>query len=153
MYRHGLVVGKFAPFHRGHEYLLRTALARSLQVTVLVYANPDFPDMPNAMRAGWIRHILPELKVAIPENPPLDAADDTTHRHFVRRWLAGQGLSVDAVFTSETYGDGFAAVLGVTHELVDLERRQFPISGRALRADPAAHADWLHPHVLAALVR
>ena len=35
---HGLVVGKFYPPHRGHQYLIRQAAARCAQVTVLVMA-------------------------------------------------------------------------------------------------------------------
>ncbi|NJK45852.1 MAG: adenylyltransferase/cytidyltransferase family protein [Pleurocapsa sp. SU_196_0] len=40
--RHALVVGKFAPPHKGHQLLLETALRESERVTVLVYSHPDF---------------------------------------------------------------------------------------------------------------
>ena len=35
---HGLVVGKFYPPHRGHQYLIERAAAKCARVTVLVMA-------------------------------------------------------------------------------------------------------------------
>ena len=51
----GLVVGKFAPPHKGHQLLIDTALEACDLVIVLVYGNPDFPEMPVHARADWIR--------------------------------------------------------------------------------------------------
>lgn len=51
----GLIVGKFAPLHKGHQLLLETALDECESVTVLVYSNPDFPAMPSEIRANWLR--------------------------------------------------------------------------------------------------
>lgn len=34
---HGLVLGKFAPLHKGHEYLIETALREMDRVTVMIY--------------------------------------------------------------------------------------------------------------------
>jgi HTH-type transcriptional regulator, transcriptional repressor of NAD biosynthesis genes len=153
MNAHGLVVGKFAPLHQGHQRLLETALRECVRVTVLVYSNPDFREMPSHTRAAWLRTLYPRLEVFIPENPPPNAASDLEHREFVKVWLAARGLTVDAVFTSETYGEGFAAHLGVRHRLVDLERRAVPISGTRVRADVHAARDFLEPLVYAHFVR
>ena len=74
----------------------------------------------------------------------------------MRRW--------DAVFTSETYGEPFAAELtrffrehdpdapGVRHVLVDLDRRIVPISGTAVRADVHGQRQLLAPAVYASFV-
>ena len=145
----GLVVGKFAPLHRGHQFLIETAMAACDAVTVMVYANPDFADMPQAVRAGWLRAIYPALDVCEPADPPPDAADDDTHRVYVRDFLARHGIGVDAVFTSEAYGDGFAAVLGVPHVEVDRARTTVPIRGTAIRAAPERFRQFLHPVVAA----
>jgi HTH-type transcriptional regulator, transcriptional repressor of NAD biosynthesis genes len=85
----GLVVGKFAPFHLGHQYVIDTALEKMDAVVVLVYSNPDFPDMPTHVRANWIRQIYRDKPVYVftPENPPANDADDVTQREFVREWL------------------------------------------------------------------
>jgi NadR type nicotinamide-nucleotide adenylyltransferase len=97
--------------------------------------------------------------------PPNDAGD-LVHRRFVGFLCAeGLGLTVDAVFTSEDYGDGFARELTnyfrehdssateVQHILVDRERINAPVSGSQIRADLEAHRQWLSPVVYASFVR
>jgi cytidyltransferase-like protein len=148
MFRHALIAGKFAPFHRGHQHLVETALAESERLTVLAYANPDFPAMPGHVRAGWIRALYPMAQVLVPNDPPPDASPDAVHRRFVRDLLDARGLQVDAVFSSEDYGPGFAATLGAAHRMVDRDRLRVPVSGRLIRADLAAHRAFLHPIVL-----
>ncbi|MGI4866525.1 MAG: AAA family ATPase [Janthinobacterium lividum] len=169
--RTGLVVGKFWPPHRGHQLLLETAAAQVTELLVLVYANPDDQRHAAPVRAHWLRelyrgddyaqgpriggtplrlHALPAAAV------PPDAADDATHREFVRQWLTQRQLHVDVVFSSETYGPGFAEYLGAQHVAVDVPRQQVPISGTKLRADLAgdaadfnAPAQHIHPFVAA----
>jgi HTH-type transcriptional repressor of NAD biosynthesis genes len=75
------------------------------------------------------------------------------------------GVEVDAVFTSEDYGDGFAASLesaqrehnpgapSVAHICVDRARDMIPISATSIRADVHAHRQWLSPEVYASFVR
>lgn len=152
-FRHALIVGKFAPLHRGHQYLIDCALRESAQVTVLVYANPDFTAMSQAMRAGWLKEIYPEIEALQPQNPPPDSADDLTHRDYVRQFLIDNGIEVDVVFTSEEYGDGFAKHLNVRHRLVDKARLAVPVSGTKVRQDVHAQRAYLHPLVYRSFVQ
>jgi HTH-type transcriptional regulator, transcriptional repressor of NAD biosynthesis genes len=140
---HALIVGKFAPLHAGHQFLIETALKESRAVTVLVYSNPDFPTMPQQVRAGWVRSLYPTVQTLEPDDPPPDRADDDTHRAYVRDFLASRGVVVDVVYTSEDYGDGFAASLGVRHRLIDRARSAFPVSGSMIRADIPGNAAFL----------
>lgn len=146
-FQHALIVGKFAPLHLGHQLLIDTALHHAEQLTILVYANPDFPDMPQQMRVNWLRQIYPQAQILEPQNPPSYGADDRAHREFISCFLQDRGITVDVVFTSETYGDGFAQHLGVEHYLVDLDRSQVPISGTQIRTNIDAHREWLNPIV------
>jgi HTH-type transcriptional regulator, transcriptional repressor of NAD biosynthesis genes len=76
-YRQGLVVGKFAPLHVGHQQLLDHAHELADEVTVIVWSNPDFDIMPNEVRAGWVRTLYPEACVLVGhDGPPNDAPDD-----------------------------------------------------------------------------
>ncbi|GAA4356133.1 hypothetical protein GCM10023185_19630 [Hymenobacter saemangeumensis] len=164
----GLVVGKFWPPHRGHQLLLEAAAAQVEELLVLVYAEPDSRDMPAGLRAQWLRELYRGVEVkdgpqvdqtplrifalsAEADGVPPDSADDFTHREFVRQWLQARQLRVDVVFSSEAYGEGFARHLGATHQAVDYERQQLPVSGTAVRANPAAYARYLHPLVAAQL--
>lgn len=164
----GLVVGKFWPPHRGHQWLLETAATQVAELVVLVYANPDAAATPAALRANWIRALyrgdeLAEgprigttpLRVfalsAEADGVPPDAAEDDTHREFVRRWLAKEGIRVDVVFSSEPYGPGFAHHIGAAHVAVDPGRVHLPISGTRVRENPSDAAAFLHPLVAAQL--
>ena len=148
----GLVVGKFWPPHRGHQLLLKTAASQVAELLVLVYANPDSPTHPAPERAGWLRELYrgddyaqgphigaTPLRIvaltAAADGVPPDAADDHTHREYVRRWLAQHGHRIDVVFSSEAYGPGFAQHLGAAHVLVDAARRQVPVSGTELNLE------------------
>ncbi|WP_407568936.1 AAA family ATPase [Deinococcus altitudinis] len=157
-FEYGLVVGKFAPLHAGHEHLIRTALAECERVSVWCYARPDFPTMPSPVRRGWLRevfpaHLYPTL-ILLPDapNPPLDREPGEVHNTYCRAVLEGWNVRADAVFTSEDYGEGFAAALGATHRLVDRERLHVPVSGTALRADPHGLRRFLNPLVYAHFV-
>lgn len=159
----GLVVGKFAPLHLGHELVIRTALARCDRVVVLSYSHPEFPGCEPAHRAAWLADRFPEttriVLSADTENIPDNSASDYTHRAFtadiIRRHT---GLRVDAIFTSENYGPGFATDLArrqsapVAHVSVDSTRKLVPISGTALRGDIHGQRQYLSPDVYASFV-
>jgi len=153
------VVGKFAPLHRGHLRVLDEALARCERLSVWVYSRPDFPDMPSPLRRGWVRSLYPARLFPgldlLPDAPqsPLNDEPDAIHRAYVRGVLDGWGVRPDAVFTSEAYGEAFAASLGAAHVCVDRARAAVPVSGSALRADVHGLRGFLEPLVYAHFVR
>lgn len=172
----GLVVGKFCPLHLGHEFLIRQAQTACREVIVLSYTKPGFPGYGSERREAWLQAHFPELTTrvidknrlealcqesgitSIPEIPADEAPDDA-HRNFVA-WLCRDVLrkKVDSVFTSESYGDGFAGVLSqyfgqhVTHICVDLARVTIPVSGTAIRTNPLTHREFLSPEVYASFI-
>lgn len=133
MFKTGLVVGKFAPLHQGHELVIKTALRQCKTVIVLVYSNPDFSWMPTKTRADWVRKLFPQARVYIPQNPPPNEASDFTHREFVKSWLEQNHFVADAVFGSDEYLEGFATHIGAIPIKVDAARVARPISGTKLR--------------------
>lgn len=172
VFRTGLVVGKFAPLHRGHQVLLDEAARACEQLVILSYSRPDFPGCGPARRERWLRTLYPEATVRVLNDtrladwceasgvprivlPPNDARDDV-HRRFVG-WLlqAMLDIEIDAVFTSEAYGDGFVQVLNelrtgptpIVHVEVDRARSQVPVSGTSIRRDIHAGRKFLHPSV------
>jgi cytidyltransferase-like protein len=64
MYGTGVVIGKFYPPHRGHKYLIDTALAQVEHLTVIVCDTPG-QTIPAALRANWIQEIHPRATVMV----------------------------------------------------------------------------------------
>lgn len=144
---HALVVGKFAPLHVGHQVLLNRAQELARQVTIIVWSNPDFPDMPNEVRAGWLAALYPRATVLVGTDGPPNHEPDDVHRAYTAALLARHGRAPDLVVTSEDYGPGLAAHLGITHEWAVPRRRPGGPSGTLIRADVHAHRNLLNPLV------
>lgn len=182
-FRHGLVVGKFCPLHLGHELLIATAIAQCEEVIVISYTSPAFDRCGADARERWLAERFPDARLLVLDEARfaglaahsdwdggrgLPRNDDAAaiHRELCA-WLCHRVLDtpVEAVFTGEDYGDGFAAALtayfrrerdpactAVTHVCVDRARSRVPISGTAIRRDPHAHREFLSPVVYADFV-
>jgi len=177
----GLVVGKFSPLHRGHEFVINEAIRQCAEVVVISYSNPEFENCGRANRDRWIADRFPGVtrlvidndalrdicivKGLAPMSVPHNEAPDEEQRRFVGRLcLEVLGKAVDAVFTSESYGEGFAEALThnfcqhvataapVSHVCIDKTRQAIPISGTDIRSDPHAHRSFLAPSVYADFV-
>lgn len=146
-FRTGVTVGKFWPPHRGHHHLIETASAQCDQLSVIVAVHPD-QDLPGDIRGACLREVHPEVAViVVPDDVPDDSvawAENTC------RILGGRP---DAVFTSEDYGEPWAAAMGAIHVSVDRARRTVPCSGRTIRADPLGNLEYLSPFMRAVYVR
>ncbi|KRD41599.1 cytidyltransferase [Cellulomonas sp. Root930] len=136
---HGLVIGKFYPPHAGHLALVRAALARCDRVTVQVLGSSQESLTPE-LRASWLRAELPGAHVvAALDDAPVDYASPhawDAHVAVIRGLL---DAPVDVVLTSDSYGAELAQRLGATWVQVDPGRRSTPVSGSAVRADPARY--------------
>lgn len=162
-YQHGLVIGKFYPPHLGHVYLIRTAAAHCQQVTVGVLGS-SVESISIAQRVSWLRETFadtPHVRiVGALDDVPVDYTSPAiweAHVAIMRRAeqeadrTFGSTASVDAVFTSERYGDELARQFSSAHVCLDQARALYPVSGTAARADPVAQWDMLPPAVQAGL--
>jgi NadR type nicotinamide-nucleotide adenylyltransferase len=134
---HGLVIGKFYPFHAGHQALVRAATSSCDRVTVEVMAHV-VESIPVDVRVGWVQAEHPTARVvAAPDDHEVDFDSPEVwdlHMKVIESHLDGP---VDAVFTSDAYGEEMARRLGATWVQVDPGRASTPISGTAVRADVA----------------
>jgi NadR type nicotinamide-nucleotide adenylyltransferase len=141
---HGLVVGKFYPPHRGHRFLIERAAALCARVTVLVMAAGS-ETLPLEDRVAWLQAScagLPAVTVAgVCCDVPVDFGSETiwaAQVALMRAALEGNGgPPVDAVVSSEPYGDELAARFGAKHICVDPGRTTVPMSASHIRADMA----------------
>jgi NadR type nicotinamide-nucleotide adenylyltransferase len=146
----GFLLGKFMPIHKGHMYLIDYARERTDHLTVLVCSLKREP-ISGDLRYQWVRELYPAVNVQhcvdeIPSTPE-------EHPDFWNIWLRTIRrfcpVGPDVVFSSELYGFKLAEVLGARHELVDLTRERFPVSGTAVRERPFDHWDLIPPPVQA----
>ncbi len=138
----GVVIGKFLPPHKGHHFLIDSALARCESVVVIVCGKPT-DAVPGDARLGWLREIHPAADVRLID----DRYDENDSRVWADNTLAWLGRAPDVVFTSETYGDAYAGHMGCHHVMVDHGRTVVPCSGTAVRADPFSQWHNLMPPV------
>jgi len=141
----GLILGKFLPPHRGHRYLAEEARRQADEVIVCLLANSAEP-IPVELRHAWLEAILPWATVrSTVADHRIDYADPAIHDLWAAtiRETIGRD-AVDVLVTSEpAYGDEIARRLGARHILLDPDRQHVPVSGSAIRADPASNLQWL----------
>lgn len=172
-YNNGLIVGKFYPFHQGHQLLLNTALNKCLHVDMMLLYKRD--EEPNyLLRKQWIEELyqkqiylekcltlhiyednftqkIDQLKNSVliekiskeAKDLKLSEIDDQESQMWAQFTLEKLGYRPNIVFTSETYGQRFCKFLKTNHYLVDLQRETIPISGTMIRNNPIKHWDYL----------
>jgi len=153
--RSGLVLGRFLPPHRGHEYLLDVAARTAAPLTVLVIASPDDP-VPGALRVEWVRALAPGAQVAAVDIGA-DERPMPGDPGFVRRWVDRVRAHVPEgpawLIGSDDGGLRLAEHLGATYVPVDPRRLAVPVSSTVIRLDPIAHWAFLAPCVRPYVVR
>jgi HTH-type transcriptional repressor of NAD biosynthesis genes len=140
----GLVIGKFYPPHRGHNYLIDVARSRAGKVTVIVCDHTEHT-IPGHLRVAALQESHPDVDVIQIDDvyPPDDS------RLWAEITVRLLGYAPDAVFTSEDYGDAYAHYMGSTHVQVDRARVVVPCSGTQVRADPFTWWEVIGPTIRA----
>jgi NadR type nicotinamide-nucleotide adenylyltransferase len=176
-YRTGLVVGKFAPLTRGHEELIRTAAEQCEELIILSYTSANYGKYSDyAIRRKsldmFAESLYPaEIHIRVfdsYESYPRDDDPEEEHRAFCADHLLNiMDTTVQAVFSSEEYGEGFAKYLQdffnkelgtnmtVDNVVVDLQRKTIPISAtkvRAMDVTQARNDGWISPYVASLLM-
>jgi HTH-type transcriptional regulator, transcriptional repressor of NAD biosynthesis genes len=143
----GLILGKFAPLHKGHQYLIETAITRADRVVVLIYDCPETTDVPLAVRAAWIRELYPSVEVI--EAGALQELKSRQEEYIVAA-LAGRRIT--RFFSSDADGDGISLALGAENCIIDETRYLFPISASQIRANPYQHRGFVCARVYRDLI-
>jgi len=138
----GVVIGKFLPPHRGHHFLIDTALSRCASVVVIICEKPSDP-VPGNLRQAWLQEMHPDADIRLID----DRYDENDSRVWAENTIGWLGRAPDVVFTSEHYGDAYAAHMNCRHVMVDHQRQAVPCSGTMIREDPFAQWKHLSPPV------
>lgn len=152
--KRGLVLGKFAPLHKGHQFLIETALGKVDELVVLVYEARTVTDVPLSVRAAWVRRLYPQTQVLEGVNAPEQAGDTPEimglQEDYIRSVVP---LPITHFFSSEWYGEHVSRALHAEDCRVDTARLRYSISGTRIRKDPWLHRAFLDPLVYLDLVR
>lgn len=150
----GLVLGKFAPLHKGHQSLIDSALAENDRVIVILYNSPEATTIPLPIRAGWIKTLYPMVRVIEAWDGPSEIGDTPKikkmHEDYLIHVLEGEKIA--AFYSSEFYGEHVSQALGAKDRRVDPERRNHPISATAIRRDPYSNRSFMDPVVYRDLI-
>jgi HTH-type transcriptional regulator, transcriptional repressor of NAD biosynthesis genes len=143
------VFGKFLPFHKGHEALIRFALTQCDFLSVLVCCS-DKENIDGSLRKSWISNTFkdfPNMEVLVMDYKESELPNTSESSEEVSKiWSACfkrlfPGYSF--VITSEPYGDYVARFMGIQHILFDKERKLVPVTATAIRKDRFANWEYL----------
>ena len=146
----GLTIGKFAPLHKGHQWMIETALEEVDQLIIIVYDAPEVERMPMDMRIKWLLHLYPKVKIIRGDHPPKDKGytEDIQKKHedYILSLLGK--TKIHAFYSSENYGDRMSRALKCHHRMLDKSRKKIPVSGTLIRKSPENYKEFLDPIVL-----
>lgn len=153
--RIGLTLGKFAPFHRGHQYIVETALRETDEVIVIIYDCPETIDIPLPVRAGWIRSLYPGVRVIEAWGGPTEVGYTPEIKRMHEEYVLGllNGQRVTHFYSSEPYGEHMSEALRAIDRRVDPSRTAYPVSGTAVREAPYEQRGFLDPLVYRDMIR
>ena len=130
----GFTIGKFAPLHKGHQYLIEKGIKEMDKFYVVVYET-DVIDIPIEQRAKWIKDIYPEVHILLAKNPPsqygLDEKSVKIQMDYLKSIL--KDIPVTHFYNSEPYGKFVARDLNIEEVQVDRKREKYEISGTKIR--------------------
>lgn len=154
--------GKFYPFHKGHEAMIRFALTQCDRLTVLVCCS-DRETIPDSVRVSWITKTFAgeeNLEVRAFNYKESDFPNTSVSSEAVSAVWSEVFLQLfpdyEAVITSEPYGDFVAQYMGIRHIPFDMAKTIVPISASKIKQDIQKNWNYLpdavKPHFVKKIV-
>ncbi len=152
--RRGLALGKYAPFHRGHQHVIETALKEMDEVTVIIYDCPSTTTIPLSVRARWIKRLYPEVQVLEAWNGPEETGYTPKIKKLQEDYVLAllEGKRITHFYSSEPYGEHMSEALGAENRVIDMKRERYPVSGTLVRENPFLQRLFVHPLVYRDLI-
>ena len=140
----GFTIGKFAPLHKGHQLVIETALKEVDEFYVVIY-DTDIIDISVERRAKWIQTLYPKVKIIYAFNSPKKYGLDNESVHIQMQYLCNliSNIPVTHFYSSEPYGQKVAEYLHIQNRIVDIEKKEVPISASLIRANLNTNAKYL----------
>ncbi len=140
----GFTIGKFAPLHKGHQFLIETALKEMDKMIVVVY-DTDVIDIPTEKRANWIKELYPNVEIKYAHDPPSKYGLDEESVNIQMKYLTKimEGEKPTHFYSSEKYGACVAKYMNLVDRRVDNERKKVPIKATIVRENIEENKKWL----------
>lgn len=144
----GFTIGKFAPFHKGHEFLIESGLKDMDEFYVVVYDTPQF-DIDIDKKVEWITGRFPNVKILKAYDSPKQYGLDEQSVNIQMEYLSKiiKDIPVNYFYSSEEYGKCVAQYLNIQNVLVDKNRTNYPIYAGMIRNDLDKYKDFLDTKV------
>ena len=144
----GFTIGKFAPLHKGHQFLIETALKEMDELYVVVY-DTDLIKNSVQERADWIKKLYPNVKIIYAFDSPTQYGLDKESVNIQMDYLSKliKDIPVTHFYSSELYGEKVADYLKIENRIVDKERINVPISAKIVRTDAKNNTKYLEDFV------
>ena len=144
----GFTIGKFAPLHKGHQYLIEKGIKEMDKFYVVVYET-NVIKIPVAQRAKWIKELYPEVNILLAKNPPskygLDEESVKIQMDFLKSIV--KDIPVTHFYNSEPYGKFVARDLNIEDVQVDRNREKYTISGTKIRKNVNQNKKYIEENV------
>lgn len=140
----GFTIGKFAPLHKGHQFLIETALEEMDEFYIVIYETNKI-DIDLERRANWIKKLYPKAKILYAKNPPIEYGLDKKSVNIQMTYLNQiiKNIKPTYFYSSELYGKYVAEYLKIINRMVDLKRKKFNISASKILEDVDKNKNWL----------
>ena len=144
----GFTIGKFAPLHKGHQYLIEKGLKEMDKFYVVVYETKLIKNTLEE-RAKWIKDIYPEVEILYAKNPPskygLDKESVKIQTDYLKNII--KNIPVTHFYSSEPYGKYVAEEFKIQDVQVDRKRKKFSISATKIRQNIEINKNYLEKEV------
>ncbi len=145
----GFTIGKFAPLHKGHEFLINTAIKEMDEFYVVVY-DTNLIDIDMKKRGEWIQKLYPKVHILYAYDSPKQYGLDKDSVEIQMKYLSNiiKDIPVTHFYSSEPYGEKVAEYLNIKNVVVDLNRENVPIHGGVIRSNYEKNKDFIEDFVL-----
>lgn len=149
MQKIGLTIGKYAPLHKGHQYVIETALKEMDELIIFLYDCPESIRVPIEIREKWIKTLYPNNTriIKIYDGPKiLGKTEDIMKLHadcIIKNLKKNNISNITAFYSSEFYGEYMAKGLNCINRQVDSKREKYNISASQIKEDVGKYKNFL----------
>ena len=141
----GFTIGKYAPYHKGHKYLIGKAIEEMDEFYVVIYDTPEL-NINIEDKIKWIKKDYPSVKILKAYDSPKKYGLDKESVKIQMEYLCKiiENIKVTHFYSSEKYGEYVAKYLKIENVLVDIERKKFNVHARDIRENVEKYKKFLN---------